>query len=51
MEIVFGVSVLFVIFFLVIVLGLQIQITGIGRRLDELADRFEEAQQDVKQAH
>jgi hypothetical protein len=48
MEIVFGVSVLFVIFFLVIVLGLQIQITGIGRRLDELADRFEKAQQDMK---
>jgi hypothetical protein len=51
MEIVYGVGVLLIIFLLVIILGLQIQITGIGRRLDELADRFEKAQQEMKSSN
>lgn len=50
MEIIYGVSVLFVIFLLVIILGLQIQITGIGRRLDELAEKLELALREMKSA-
>lgn len=50
MDMVIEVTVVFVIFFLLIVLGLQIQITSLSRRLDELTVRFESAQQETKAA-
>jgi cell division protein FtsL len=50
MDIVIEVTVVFIIFFLLIILGLQIQITSLSRRIDELTVRFETAQQETKAA-
>lgn len=40
-NIVVGLATVVVVFFLVILLGLQLQITGLTRRIDEVLDRLE----------
>ncbi len=40
-EIVQGVAVLVLVFFMVIVLGLQIQITNASRKLDEILNKLD----------
>lgn len=40
-NIMVGFGTLIIVFFLVVVLGLQIQITGLYRRIDEVLDRLE----------
>jgi hypothetical protein len=50
MDIALETTIIFVIFSLLIILGLQIQITSLSRRIDELTVRFEIAQQETKAA-
>ncbi len=40
-EVLQGVAVLVVVFFMVIVLGLQVQITGASRKLDEIIKKLD----------
>lgn len=41
-DMVLGISVLVVVFFLVMLLGLQIQISALTRRIDEVLDKLRE---------
>ena len=41
-DVLVGFSILVVVFFLVILLGLQIQISTLTRRIDELIDKLQE---------
>jgi hypothetical protein len=50
MDIALETTIIFVIFSLLIILGLQIQISSLSRRIDELTVRFETAQQETKAA-
>lgn len=40
-NIILGLGTIVVVFFLVVLLGLQIQITGLTRRIDDVLDKLE----------